>query len=87
MYIVVVYDVEQGRVNRVCQLLRRYLHWVQNSAFEGELSEAQLERLKSELSEIIDREKDSAYFYILEDVRWLRKEVLGRNRGSIDNLL
>jgi CRISPR-associated protein Cas2 len=44
MYVVIVYDVEQTRVAKVCQYLRRWLHWVQNSAFEGELTEAQLER-------------------------------------------
>ncbi len=87
MYVIVVYDVEQERVGKVCQLLRRYLRWVQNSAFEGELTESQLERLKEDLKAIIDSEKDSAYFYLLRDAKWMRKEIIGQNKGSVDYLL
>lgn len=87
MYVIVVYDIEQERVNKVCQLLRRYLNWVQNSAFEGELSEGQLERLRFELKDIMDLEKDSVYFYILRDARWIKKEILGQDKGLTENIL
>lgn len=87
MYVIVVYDVEQERVDKVCRLLRRYLRWVQNSAFEGELTESQLEGLKESLKAIIDAEKDSAYFYVLRDAKWMKKEIVGRNKGSVDYLL
>jgi len=46
MYVIIVYDIDQSRVAKVCQYLRRWLHWVQNSTFEGELTESQLERIK-----------------------------------------
>jgi len=59
VYYIIVYDVEEKRVNKVCKLLRRYLHWVQNSVFEGELSEGKLAELKFKLSQIIDPEVDS----------------------------
>ena len=49
----------------VCKLLRRYLHWVQNSVFEGELSEGKLAELKFKLSLIIDPEVDSVIIYTL----------------------
>ncbi|MFB6271715.1 MAG: CRISPR-associated endonuclease Cas2, partial [Salinibacter sp.] len=47
MYLILVYDVEQERVAKVCQYLRQHLHWVQNSVFEGELTKAQIERVKA----------------------------------------
>lgn len=87
MYVIVVYDIEQERVNKVCQLLRRYLNWVQNSAFEGELSEGQLERLRFELKDIMNLEKDSVYFYMLRDARWIKKEILGQDKGLTENIL
>ncbi len=87
MYVILVYDVEQERVAKVCQFLRRYLNWVQNSAFEGELSEAQLERVKLGLKDIIDEERDSIYLYILREARWVRKEVLGQIRGETENIV
>ncbi|MGB9825625.1 MAG: CRISPR-associated endonuclease Cas2 [Desulfofundulus sp.] len=40
MYVIIVYDVGQSRVAKVCQYFKRFLHWVQNSAFEGEISRA-----------------------------------------------
>jgi CRISPR-associated protein Cas2 len=50
MFIIVAYDVDAKRTEifkKICQL---YLIRVQNSVFEGELNEAQLMRLKSDLS-------------------------------------
>ncbi|WP_322800365.1 CRISPR-associated endonuclease Cas2 [Thermoflexus sp.] len=83
MYVIIVYDVEVERVARVCQYLRRHLHWVQNSAFEGEITPARLERVKAELRDLIDEKKDTMYFYILPDPGAMRREVLGREKGSI----
>jgi CRISPR-associated protein Cas2 len=87
MYVIIVYDVEQARVAKVCQYLRRFLHWVQNSAFEGEISEAQLERLKVGLRNLIDRENDSIYIYRLPHQKYLRKEVLGQLKAPVEQVL
>jgi len=87
MYIVVVYDVAEQRVSRVCKYLRRFLNWVQNSAFEGELTVGQIERIKAGLGDIIDTEEDSVYFYVARDKKWLKKEVLGQNKNLTDSIL
>ncbi len=87
MYVIVVYDVEQKRVNRVCNYLRRHLHWVQNSAFEGELTESRLARVKAGLDRIIDPTSDSVYFYVLPDRRWVEKQVLGQVKNLTDNVI
>ncbi|MCS7287364.1 MAG: CRISPR-associated endonuclease Cas2 [Anaerolineae bacterium] len=84
MYVIIVYDVEQERVTRVCQLLRRFLHWVQNSAFEGELTESQLETLKVKLKEILDLERDSVYIYRFPDKKFVRKEVIGQEKALVE---
>jgi CRISPR-associated protein Cas2 len=87
MYVILVYDVAQERVAKVCQFLRRYMNWVQNSAFEGELSEVQLQRVKQGLLDLIDREQDSVYLYILPNANWLRREVLGLSKGDTSNII
>ncbi|MBI1923322.1 CRISPR-associated endonuclease Cas2 [Candidatus Poribacteria bacterium] len=46
MYIILVYDIEEQRVAKVCKYLRQHLTWVQNSVFEGELTRAQLAKVK-----------------------------------------
>ena len=87
MYVVIVYDVEQTRVAKVCQYLRRWLHWVQNSAFEGELTEAQLERIKAELSDLIDPDYDSIYIYRLPDKKFVQRDVLGQEKAITEAFL
>ncbi len=87
MYVIIVYDVEQARVAKVCQFLRRFLIWVQNSAFEGELSESQLERIKVGLQDLIDEEHDSVYIYCLPDQKILRKQVLGQAKAITEPFL
>ena len=42
MYVIVVYDVGEKRVGKMLKLCRQYLCWIQNSVFEGALSEAKL---------------------------------------------
>lgn len=86
-YVVIVYDVAQERVQRVLHYLRRYLNWVQNSAFEGFLTEAQLAQVCQELTALIDTEQDSVYVYELPSERFLRRRVLGREKGSRDTIL
>lgn len=87
MYVIIVYDVDQRRVQRVCNFLRRYLNWVQNSVFEGELTESQLARVKEGLLKRIDEEEDSVYIYILSDRKWVRREVVGQVKMPTDSVI
>ncbi|MDT7924873.1 MAG: CRISPR-associated endonuclease Cas2 [Chlorobiota bacterium] len=87
MYVVVVYDVEQRRVAKVCQFLRRYLNWVQNSAFEGELSESQLEEVIVGVRKLVNRTSDSVYFYVIPDRKWCKRRVVGVEKSLSDTIL
>lgn len=82
MYILIVYDVGVKRVTKVHKFLKRYLHWVQNSVFEGELTPAQIEAMKSGLNKIIDDASDSILMFVARERRWLEKEVIGKERGE-----
>ena len=42
MYVILIYDVNVKRVGKMLKLCRQYLCWIQNSVFEGEISEAKL---------------------------------------------
>jgi len=87
MYAVVVYDVAVERIDGVRQLLRQYLNWVQNSAFEGDLSEATVEELKVRLRELIHENVDSVLIYTVSDRRWIRRSVLGIEKGGLSELV
>ncbi|MEM2041467.1 MAG: CRISPR-associated endonuclease Cas2 [Nitrososphaerota archaeon] len=75
------------RVSKVLQIARKYLHWVQNSVLEGEITDANLLRLQTEVSQAIDKEKDSITFYILRTTKYLQKTNLGTVKGSPDIFL
>ena len=51
---------------------------VQNSAFEGGITEGKLNKLKAELASIIDPEHDSVIVYKLGSVTFAEKEQIGR---------
>jgi CRISPR-associated protein Cas2 len=87
MYIIVVYDVEEKRVSKVCQYLRRHLFWVQRSVFEGDVSEGRLEKMKAGLRRIINPRHDSIYIYKVRDQRWVSKEVLGVEAAPMDQII
>ncbi|HNX17321.1 MAG TPA: CRISPR-associated endonuclease Cas2 [Methanoregula sp.] len=65
MYVIIVYDISVERVAKVCNFLRRYLVWVQNSVFEGELTDRQFTDVEYGLKKIIKKDKDSVRFYII----------------------
>jgi CRISPR-associated protein Cas2 len=52
MYVILVYDMDQKRVGKMLKLCRRYLNWIQNSVFEGELTEVKLKELILEAQEM-----------------------------------
>jgi len=87
MYVILVYDIEERRVAKMLKLCRRYLNWIQNSVFEGELTEVKLKELLAEAKRKMDKEKDSIIVFKSREQKWLDKEVIGREKNELDNLL
>lgn len=86
-YFIVTYDIMEERVNKVRKILKKYLIWVQNSVFEGELTEAKFQKCINELLKVIHREEDSIYFYRLENQIGYEKRILGLEKNLTDNIL
>ncbi|ACJ15805.1 hypothetical protein, conserved [Thermococcus onnurineus NA1] len=85
MYVVIVYDVAVERVNKVKKFLRRHLHWVQNSVFEGEVTLAEFERIKAGLLDLIDEDEDSVVIYKLRSMP--KREVLGMEKNPLEDII
>lgn len=77
MYIILAYDINKKRVSKAMKICRKYLAHVQESVFEGNITEAMLRRLKGELGRIIDTEEDSICIYEMDSVKYMRKEQIG----------
>jgi CRISPR-associated protein Cas2 len=80
VYVVIIYHVEIERLDSVRHVLKQYLTWIQNSAFEGELTLGKLEEIHILISKIIDRERDSIVVYSVNNSRWLEKATWGREK-------
>lgn len=87
MYIILVYDIEVKRVGKMLKLCRRYLNWIQNSVFEGELSEVKLKELLHEAKGIMKEDKDSIIIFKSRQEKWLEKIVIGQEKNNLENLL
>ena len=86
MYVIIVYDVNVDRVNKVKAFLRQYLFWIQNSVFEGEVSESEFKLINDGLVKIIDEDLDSVIIYKLRMAELLNRQVLGIEKAPIEEI-
>lgn len=75
------------RVAKALKICRRYLHWVQNSVFEGDISKARLSALKIELKQIVNPDEDSVIIYTMRTKRYSSREVIGLKKGGDDIII
>ena len=87
MYTILVYDINEKRVGKMLKLCRRYLNWIQNSVFEGEITELKLKELVYEAKQIMDESTDSLIIFSSRDEKWLKKQIIGKERNALDNFL
>jgi len=87
MFVVMVYDIKEKRVAKVLKISRKYLNWVQNSVFEGDITKAKFQSLKSELKRTIKKDEDSILFYRLRTKKYYKKEVMGTEKSKTSNIL
>ena len=92
MYVILIYDIcleNHGAKNlrRIFKTCKKYLSHIQHSVFEGELTEAELFRLKMELQPNIRKECDSVIIFKSRQEKWLDKEFWGSTEDSTSNFL
>ncbi len=87
MYLILVYDINIERVTKVMKLCREFLEHIQNSVFEGEITKSNLEELKIKLKKIINPAEDSILIFEFRTKKELIKEVIGKEKNQIENLI
>jgi CRISPR-associated protein Cas2 len=85
--VIIAYDIGIERLHKVYLVMKQYLNWIQNSAFEGDLSMGQLEELKVKVMGIIDKERDSIVVFLVSNPEWIDRRVWGRERGDVKSII
>ena len=87
MHVIIAYDISVERLPKVYHTMKQYLNWIQNSAFEGDLSPGQLEELKIKIYKIIEPSSDCIVVFTMDNPKWLEKVVWGRMKGTTDAII
>ena len=87
MYVIIVYDVGEERVNKVRIYLKQYLNWVQNSVLEGELTEAEYMKIMHGLRDVIDESQDNVICYKTKDRKYLAIDEIGTKKAEITTII
>lgn len=87
MYVILVYDIEEKRVGKMLKLCRCYLNWIQNSVFEGEITGVKLKELMHKAKQIMEEDKDSLIIFKSREEKWLDKQIIGKEKNNLDNMI
>jgi CRISPR-associated protein Cas2 len=87
MYVILVYDIGERRVAKMLKLCRQYLNWIQNSVFEGDITEVKLKELKIKAKKIMNEDNDSLIIFSSRNDKWLDKEIVGSERSSTSTFI
>ncbi len=93
VYIILIYDIsvsiDKGNKNlvKIYKICKKYLTHIQNSVFEGEITESKFKKLELELKPFIRKELDSVIVFKSREQRWLKKEFWGKEDDATSNFL
>ncbi len=87
IFVILTYDIEVKRINKVRKTLKKYLIWTQNSVFEGNITEGKLQKCIGEIGKIIDKKNDSVYIYIVRSPKNIIKNKLGKEKALEELIL
>jgi len=93
MKVILVYDIntedEEGRrvLHKIKKIARKYLHHVQKSVFEGDLTLSRISALRMEISSIIRKRVDSVIIYTFPESVNIKREILSEVSDPLDNII
>ncbi len=87
IFVIVVYDVGVKRVNKLKASLRQYLNWIQNSVFEGELTESEYRAVVKLVEAIILKSHDHLVIYSLNDRKYIDRKEYGTPKLDNSNII
>ncbi|HAJ32921.1 MAG TPA: CRISPR-associated endonuclease Cas2 [Candidatus Atribacteria bacterium] len=85
-YIFVFYDINEKRVNKIFKICKKYLNHHQKSVFRGQISPANIIKLKGELNKTINPKEDFISIIKLVSESYFAEEILGTNPNKSNSM-
>ncbi len=82
MFVILCYDAASKRDPKIRKIAEKFLIPVQESVFQGNLTESKLKKLKGQLQSVIIPEEDRLRIYELDSGCPLHISQLGRKAGE-----
>lgn len=87
MNVILIYDIVNNKSDKIKKICRKYLNHIQYSVFEGNITYASLKELKMELNKIIEKNEDSIIIYKINNPKWVKKDILGKEKNDTSNFI
>jgi len=94
--IILVYDIRieseddregQKRLRKTFKICKKYLSRVQNSVFEGDVTEGGYRSLLSELFQVIDKDVDNIVIYKIKFENAYEREIITNSEDPTSNFI
>ena len=82
MFAILVYDINEARVAKILKICRKYMTWVQNSVFEGDITEGNMRKLREELRGKMKIDEDSVLIYTFQSKKYYKRENIGISKND-----
>lgn len=86
-YVILVYDIGEKRVGKVFKICKKYLVPFQKSVFRGEITPANLIKLRSELQKVIDKKVDFVALFKMTGDYVFDEEIIGVRLHDQESML
>jgi len=87
MFVILTYDINEKRVNKIYKIIKKYLTWIQNSVFEGEITESKFAEMQKEIKKVLNPEEDSLIIYKTTAKLFLKKDILGIEKNAVSFII
>ncbi len=86
-YAFLFYDIGEKKVHKVFKICKKYFKHHQKSVFRGNITPANLIKLKNELKKVIDEDKDFVTIIKLLNRYTFEEETLGKDIKQSESLI
>lgn len=79
MFVLLSYDVEAVRTQMFKKIAEKFLNRIQNSVFEGHITESQLMRLEKSIEDVI-KDHETLFIWVFPHRSYVKEKIYGSEK-------